>query len=332
MIKFTSFKKMVSLFAILFSTMPFCSAVVNSTIEDDSNTSDSYSQNEKFEIDKNGVLKKYNGDKSEVTIPENVKTIAFGAFMGNKKIEKINLPEGLKNIEKLAFSDCTALKGINIPDSVEKISVLAFLNCKNLEKIHIGKNLDNLKRMVLNGCEKLKSIIVSEENKNLASYNGMLYSKDFSSLKICPMSTQGEVQLHDNTQLISDYAFFDCKNITGVSKNSNKNIDIDEMAFAGCNNLKNLNFSENIGKIGSCAFSKCTALEEFNIGKQVKKIGSSAFLGCTNLKKVFVKAKDLKLGHSIFSLCPNKILINADKDSSFNSYILKHFNQFKLFK
>ena len=332
MIKFGNSKKLIISAAIILSTTPFCSGICESNAKINSNVNSSYSQSEKFEIDQNGVLESYKGDKTEVTIPENVKTIAFGAFMGNKKIEKVNLPEGLKNIEKLAFSDCVSLKEITIPDSVTKISVLAFSDCKNLEKIYIGKNLDNLKRMCINGCDNLKSIMVSDENDFLASYDGILYSKDFSSLKICPMYTKGEVKLHDNTSLISDYAFFDCKNVTGVSKISDKIIDIEEMAFAGCSKLKSLNFTDDIGKIGSCAFSKCTALEEFNIGKQVKKIGSSAFLGCTNLKKLFVEAKKLKLGHGIFNSCPQNILIHTDSNSSFYSYFLKHINQFSLIK
>ena len=65
-----------------------------------------------FEIDKYGVLTKYIGIATEVTIPDGVTSI------GNS-----------------AFWDCKSLTSITIPDSVTEIGKGAFLGCKNLTSI-----------------------------------------------------------------------------------------------------------------------------------------------------------------------------------------------------
>ena len=56
------------------------------------------SDNQGFQI-VDGVLKKYSGKDSEVTIPEEVVKIASRAFMFNSKLVKVNIPGGVKEID-----------------------------------------------------------------------------------------------------------------------------------------------------------------------------------------------------------------------------------------
>ncbi len=64
---------------------------------------------------------------------------------------------------------------------------------------------------------------------------------------------------------------------------------IGQSAFAGCENLKEINISGNkINEIYECTFSGCGQLRNVTIGKGVKKIGPSAFLNCKNLKNIII--------------------------------------------
>ncbi|MBO4439581.1 MAG: leucine-rich repeat protein [Spirochaetaceae bacterium] len=68
---------------------------------------------EEFEIEC-GVLKRYNGTDSAVTIPEGVTVIGVGAF---------------------SHSNCESLTSVTIPGGVWYIGMVAFLDCTLLEEI-----------------------------------------------------------------------------------------------------------------------------------------------------------------------------------------------------
>lgn len=67
-----------------------------------------------FEIDSNGVLKKYTGTDSEVIIPDNVTRINSRAFENNVSVEKIVINESCTYIANMAISNCQNLKEVVI--------------------------------------------------------------------------------------------------------------------------------------------------------------------------------------------------------------------------
>lgn len=286
------------------------------------------SEKSSFIMDNAGTLKSYKGNSSMVTLPEGIKKIAFGAFKNKKEIEEITLPESLETIDDYAFYSCTSLKSIAIPKNVRSIGCLAFGKCENCKDIEIGEGLEAVKKFAFWECKNLKNITVKAENPNFSSYQGMLYNKDFSDLKICPAAIQKEVTLHENTKSISSYAFQGCENLERLSKNGDKTISIYDAAFQDCKNLKYIDFEDKIDFIGPGAFTNCTSLKKFTIGEKVKFIGSSVFMGCNSLENIIVKAKgDLKIGHKIFESCSHVISVLADKNSPLAKYVKKHSNK-----
>lgn len=277
-----------------------------------------------FMIDDAGILKSYQGNSSKVILPEGIKKIAFGAFKNKENIEEIVFPESLEAIDDYAFYSCTSLKSATIPKNVKSIGCLAFGNCENCEDIKIGESLESLKKFAFLGCKNLKNITVDTKNPNFSSYQGILYSKDFSDLKVCPAKTKKEITLHENTRSISSYAFQGCENLEKVSRNGNKPISIYDAAFQDCKNLKHIEFESKIDFIGPGAFTNCTALKKFTVGEKVRFIGSSVFLGCNSLEKLIVKAKNFEIGHKIFESCSQMISVLADKNSSIVNYVKKH--------
>ena len=76
---------------------------------------------------------------------------------------------------------------------------------------------------------------------------------------------------------------------------------IEDYAFSGCKNLTKVYFSDNLKSIGKYAFYK-TGVKQFTIPETLKNIGMYAFYG-TNLKKVYVCENVTEIGANAFGDC-----------------------------
>ena len=99
------------------------------------------------------VLVKYNGNDTDVTVPDGVTAIAdayFGkaivnidlndvtyignnAFYGCRNLESIELSGTVTEIGDMAFSGCTSLKSVTYGNSLTSVGFCAFANCSALE-------------------------------------------------------------------------------------------------------------------------------------------------------------------------------------------------------
>lgn len=84
------------------------------------------------------VVEKYNGEDTEVVIPEGVTRIGWYAFLGCSSLTSVVIPEGVTKIGDRAFYNCNSLMSVVIPESVTKIGDLAFAECPVLT-IHAPK-------------------------------------------------------------------------------------------------------------------------------------------------------------------------------------------------
>ena len=101
-----------------------------------------------------------------ITIPASIGgkqvTSLDSASFYSEKVASIVVPEGVKTIKSGAFKYCTATS-ITIPSTVTSLSLNAFNSCDNLQKV-----------------------VISSANKNYASSNGALLSKDGTKLYYVP--------------------------------------------------------------------------------------------------------------------------------------------------
>lgn len=91
---------------------------------------------------RDGVLLKYTGKDTDVTVPDGVIIIGDNAFVMCENIKKVTLPDGVISIGFGAFCDCLKLESINIPDSVQNIGEFAFRLSESLKEINIPKHLN----------------------------------------------------------------------------------------------------------------------------------------------------------------------------------------------
>ena len=84
---------------------------------------------------------------TEVTIPENIKTVDKQAFWGCVNLKKVIIMEGLEEISISTFRNCTELQEVVLPKSIKLIDLCAFFNCKKLKKINYAGSLLEFKNI-----------------------------------------------------------------------------------------------------------------------------------------------------------------------------------------
>lgn len=258
---------------------------------------------------------------TKITIPDNVTSIGIDAFYKCSKLESINvgennanfksisdvfflkdgssliryppgkkdtnysIPTSVTTIKNNAFYQCNYLESIIIPDGVTNIGNYSFYECNSLKNIFIPDSLIMIGNDALSNCYSMTFIEASENNPNYASFNEILYNKDFTTIIQVPSGINGNVTLHENLEEIKRYAFYRCENLTSVVI-PNKVSQILYSAFNGCHNLTSVNIPNNVISIGEYAFYECYSIKFISIPNSVTNIESSSFTRCYSLETV----------------------------------------------
>lgn len=95
-------------------------------------------------------------------IPEGVKIIDEGAFLGNTNLESIVIPNSVEVIKNDAFADCSNLKNITFSSNLERIGDGAFFGCRNLKEINLPESLKKIGRMAFCECVNLENVVIPD--------------------------------------------------------------------------------------------------------------------------------------------------------------------------
>ncbi len=261
----------------------------------------------------NGVLTKYNGKETAVTIPVGVFYIADSVFEGNTKITSVDL-NGASVIGNKAFYGCTSLKTVTDSEHVSACGAYAFFGTPYLES--------NKAETVTIGSVLLKG------------------------------RASGKVTLPDNISAIAPYAFSYNTNITSVTIGDNI-VSIGEGAFFECTKLKNVSVSKSVSHIGAYAFDSTEFLNSYtgdflilgngilvssnvtsskvNIPETVREIAAGAFYLNNTMKKVTIPNSVTGISMRAFAKCSSlesvtlpESLIILDKEAFWNCSSLKN--------
>ena len=263
-----------------------------------------------FEIE-DGVLKKYVGNNTNVTIPDGVTSIGAWAFQYRRRLMSVTIPDSVTSIGECAFSDCNSLMSVTIPDSVTNIGSNAFRKTPWLEaqtagiicagKVVIGytgdeteialpNNIKSIGECAFINCRDLKTVTIPE-----------------SVTSIGPGAFEGCSKLVNVTILkgvtsIGECAFKDCRSLTSVTIPDSVTI-IGRRAFDNCTSLQSVSIPEGVTSIESSTFSSCSNLKSVTIPNTVKSIGGWAFHLCDNLAIVKIPEGLTSIGESAFFGC-----------------------------
>lgn len=123
-----------------------------------------------------------------VDFPAFLEIIDINAFNGCLSLKSIELPNKLTTIKQSAFSDCDSLREVKFPDSLLSVELHAFAYCDLLREVYISSSVNSINEAyAFHDCQSLVSIIVDDNNKVYASYEGILYNKEFSELHYVPI-------------------------------------------------------------------------------------------------------------------------------------------------
>ena len=223
---------------------------------------------------------------SKVVIEDGVTSIGSCAFANFANLTEITIPDSVKRIEADAFKNCKNLKSVAIPEDVYYIGYEAFYGCESLTEIKLPDGVTRIWDSAFAGCTNLVKFEVNESNPNYCTIDGVLYSKDKTTVVRFPAGKEAESYTVPNTVTnISYNAFSGCAGLKGISIPDSV-VSIGSSAFADCINLTSANIPSGITTIEESVFSGCAKLESINIPEGVTTIRAGAFDGCDSFESV----------------------------------------------
>lgn len=86
----------------------------------------------------------------------------------------------------------------------------------NVEKVYIGDNAQNIDVVIFSDLSTIKEYTVSSDNENYTSVDGVLYSKDMTTLYAYPQGRTDETfNISSTVKEIGSYAFM-CSKLTSI--------------------------------------------------------------------------------------------------------------------
>lgn len=310
------------------------------------------------------VLFAYLGDEASYTVPEEIDFIADYCFFMSA-VKEITLNDSIQYIDTFTFASCRNLKEITIPDSVHYIGEGAFADCTSLEKANLGESIEfigldafrntKVKEIYLGEyvydvsgafreCRYLESITVNENNENYyfeddALYSHYEYYESFEDEEAGITTTETTLEyflftsdkttftVPEKVDVISSYAFYNCKNLDEIILTSPvgiwsyafaycdfENFDFSKVtyvgyhAFTGCKNISSANLSSAYS-VEDSAFENCYDLEEVTFGPEICWIGGRAFAN-TAIKEISIGGDYTAIYENAFTNCSELERVN----------------------
>lgn len=112
-----------------------------------------------------GVLRRYSGSESHVSIPSTVDgqavtAIGSGAFESNQTLRTVQIPNTVTRIGQEAFSDCISLQSVSLPSSLTSIGIGAFDGCTSLDSVSVPSGTTSIDDDAFCGCTSLRSVTI----------------------------------------------------------------------------------------------------------------------------------------------------------------------------
>lgn len=261
--------------------------------------------NPNYYADEQGVL--YNADVTEIAyypegltgdyvIPDTIKVIGGGVFIGNANMVKITIPASVVNIGNGAFESCVNLSEVLFVEGEELLTIgdKAFYRCTALKSIKLPERTLSLGKNCFDGSGL--SDIDFGGVRTIAA-NAFGNTKSLSVLTI-PASVTEIGKYAFSSSAISEIKF--APRATGKEETPFEPLKLGKSVFTYCASLKKATFPDGLTSIPDSTFYNCAALTYVYVPKTVangdntvlgvegfqRAIGERAFSNCVNLSEV----------------------------------------------
>lgn len=244
-------------------------------------------------------------------------TIATDLCADCKQLSVVRLAQSVTELGDGAFKR-SAVCELELPDALESIGADCFQGCEELTKLSTGArqigngafagailnevtllgSVESIGERAFIGCPVL-SFAVAAENEHYASKDGVLYTKDASTLVCYPMGAVARsFVVPDTVTAIADCAFANVQ-LTAVTLPA-KLEKIGPRAFAR-SELTALDVPDSVTSIGEAAFQDCINLQRITLGAGVQELPANACAYCAALT-------ELKFTDALSSIHPSAFL------------------------
>ena len=211
---------------------------------------------------------------------------------------------------------------VYIPSNITNISNYAFYG-SGLASIYVPASVATIGTKAFGFCPYLTAITVDGENTNYKDVDGVLFSKDGTTLYCYPRGKgDASYTIPAGVTTIAEEAFYYNPHLTTIPTSSVTTVG--NYAFKGCTHLSSVTLT-GIATIGEAVFSGCSSLATLNITGDgslnipnnyfyhntylqtvslvnVATIGPSAFNGCSHLTSLTINGTTT-IGQQAFSQC-----------------------------
>ena len=188
-------------------------------------------------------------------------------------------------IDNAAFMNAKGIKTITIPATVTDMGNSVFFGCESLEKIHVEAGNPYF-------AEIDDGVLVADNHQFLVAYPACRAGENYPIPDTVDEIAPGcfgfaknlkEITIPQKVQYIDKWAFAYSK----LEKVNISSMQIDDYAFAYCENLHEVVLNSGLESIYDAAFSACPALTEIQFPDTLTYIGQCAFSG-TGLTSVTI--------------------------------------------
>lgn len=252
----------------------------------------------------------YRSGLTSLRIPENVSAIGNWACCGMANLEAIDVAEenpyycavdGVlydKDIKTLvAYPAGKKAIVYSVCEGVTTIAIGAFVDVKHLQTLHIPASVNSITESTFELATALYTIDVDEDNTTYCDIDGVLYTADHKTLLAYPIArTEAAYTIAPETEIIA------------------------AAAFACCNALEDITFSNTLLTINKYAFTQCNGLTEIKLPQSTTEIQQCAFWNCKNLESCLVLSNVTFIEMDVFTDCADGFTIYGEEDSYAQTY------------
>lgn len=241
----------------------------------------------------------YRDQATQIQISSGITQIGSAAFYGFSKVTSVSLPDTLETISDGAFAECTSLTSVSLPDSVSRIGDFAF-QATQITSLTLPASLTTLSDKMLFGCEWLRELLVSPDNPSYQSVDGVVFTKDMTTLCLYPPARSGSsYRVPDQVKTIGIYAFY-AANLQTVDLNQVSNLGL---ASFYKSHLTSITIPDSVTEMGTSVFSSCGQLAYVTVGNGLTQIPTQGFQYCSSLVSITFGSGIREFGNNSFSYC-----------------------------